>query len=109
PSHNIQIPKVEVWKIDLGNKNITMIGEGDNPVIGTPHHLVYLRSGRVVFHNLENGTSQEQLFETKGSIHSLEFSPDGTQISFNNNRRGHSLVGVYQISNKQLKWLAPGF
>ena len=109
PSHSIQIPKVEVWKIDLGNKNITMIGEGDNPVIGTPHHLVYLKSGRVVSHNLENGTSQEQLFETKGSIHSLQFSPDGTQISFIDNRRGHSLVGIYQTSGKQLKWLAPGF
>jgi len=109
PAHNIQMPKVEVWKINLGSKKITMIGEGDNAVIGTPHHLVYLKNGGVISHNLENGTSREQLFETKGSIHSLEFSPDGSMIAFIDNRRGHSLVGVYQTSQKQLKWLDPGF
>ena len=109
PTHNIQIPKVEVWSIDLESKNVNMIGEGDNPVIGTPNQLVYLRNGRVISYNLEKETTQENLFETKGSIRSLEFSPDGSQITFIDSRSGHSLVGVYQFSNKHLKWLSPGF
>jgi dipeptidyl aminopeptidase/acylaminoacyl peptidase len=109
PTHNIQMPKVEVWKIDLGSKNVTMIGEGDNPVIGTPHLLVYLKNGQVLSQNIEEEASQKPLFETKGNISSLEFSPDGTQIAFIDNRSGHSLVGVYQISNEHLKWLSPGF
>ena len=109
PIHNIEMPKVEVWKIDLGSKNVTMIGEGNNPVIGTPHLLVYLRNGGVFSQNLEEKVAQKPLFETKGNISSLEFSPDGTQIAFIDNRSGHSLVGVYQTSNEYLRWLSPGF
>lgn len=109
PTHNIQIPKVEVWKINIANNDIKMIGEGDDPIFGSPHHLVYLENGKVISYNLDKETSKEQLFETKGNIHSLEFSPDGSQIAFIDSRSGHSLVGVYQFSSNQINWLAPGF
>lgn len=109
PTHSIQLPKVEVWKIDLAGKKAEKVGEGDDPVIGTPHQLVYLGNGRVLSQNLAKNTSQEPLFETKGNIRSLEFSPDGSQIAFVDSRRGHSLIGVYQSSSKNLKWLSPGF
>ncbi len=109
PTHNIQIPKVEVWKINLNERNVNTIGEGDHPVIGPPHQLVYLRNGRVSSYNLEEETSEDQIFETKGNIQSLEFSPDGSQIAFIDSRSGHSLIGVYQTSGNQIKWLDPGF
>lgn len=108
PLHKTEEPEVEIWKIDLAKKDVEVIGEGDSPVFGSPHHLAYLRNGQVWFNDLTDGSASRQLFEAKGRMHSLEFSPGGRQLLFVSSRGGHSLVGVFQ-EGEHINWLSPGF
>lgn len=109
PLHNIKMPQVGIWKINLVEGKVELIGEGDNPTIGAPHQLAYIKNGQVWSSNLEKATTPIQIFQTRGEVHSLRFSPAGNQLLFVANRGNHSFIGVFQDSTSNIKWLSPGF
>lgn len=108
PLHQIEEPAVEIWKIDLDQRRVEVIGEGDNPTIGTPHQLAFLKNGQVWAKNLKKEEAPRQLFKAKGQMHSLRFSPDGSQLLFVADRGWHSLIGVFQ-KGKNITYISPGF
>ena len=50
----------------------------------------------------------EKLFSVRGSVSDISWSPDGTKVLFRSDRGYHSLIGVYDIAQKTVAWLAPG-
>lgn len=109
PLHLPEIPQVEVWKIDLEERQVNLIGKGDEPSIGTPHQLIYLREGKVFSQSLDTDADPEQIFETRGEIESLRFSPNGNKILFVADRGDHSFIGIYRDSISEIEWIAPSF
>ncbi|WBL41617.1 prolyl oligopeptidase family serine peptidase [Algoriphagus halophytocola] len=103
------LPKVELWKISLASGKAEPITEGDDPFVGFPDKVAFLKSGQIWTINLTGTTKPNQLFEVKGSIRSASYSPDGSKLAFVNNRGSHSLVGVYQDENTPIEWIAPSF
>lgn len=108
PGHKTTIPEVEVWKINLAEKKVEKIGKGENPTIGTPHHLAFIKEGQVWSANLANDDGPRQLFEAKGNMGSLKFSPDGDHLLFVAKRDGYSFIGILK-ETENIHWLAPGF
>ena len=104
-----ELPKVQLWKINLANKEVEPIVEGDDPFVGTPHQLSYLHRGQVWTVDLENSDPPAQLFEVKGTINYAEYSPDGKKLAFVTNRGSHSLVGIYQNDSTPIQWISPSF
>jgi dipeptidyl aminopeptidase/acylaminoacyl peptidase len=47
------------------------------------------------------------LFQTRGNLRSLTWSPDGTRLAFVSARGGHAFVGVYDTASHRITWLAP--
>lgn len=104
-----ELPKVEIWKINLSNGHTEIVIEGDDPFVGFPDKLAFIKAGQVWTANLSDSSKPTQLFEVKGNVNSAQFSPDGTQLAFVSNRGSHSLVGIYSDQSTPIKWISPSF
>lgn len=104
-----QLPKVEIWKINLESKKAEILTEGDDISLGFPHQLVYLKGGQVWKADLDGEEKSVQLFQIKGNVNSAVFSPDGKQLAFTVNRGGHQLLGIYRDEQTPIQFLAASF
>lgn len=103
------LPKVEIWKINLTTQAISIIGEGDDLVVGPGSTLAFLKSGKVFTIDLAKDLEPSQLFDIKGSVNSMEYSPDGKSLAFTVNRGGHQLLGIYRDAENPIQFIAPSF
>ncbi|OOG78311.1 prolyl oligopeptidase family serine peptidase [Algoriphagus sp. A40] len=103
------LPKVEIWKISLDSKIAEPVVEGDDFVLGKQNQLLYLKNGQVWKGDLSGEEKPAQLFQIKGNVNSLEFSPDGEKLAFTVNRGGHQLLGIYENQETPIHWIAPSF
>ncbi|WP_439488394.1 S9 family peptidase [Algoriphagus sp.] len=104
-----RLPKVEIWKINLANGKVEAITEGDDPFVGFPNKLGFLKGGQIWTVDLESSSKPSQLFEVKGNVNSAQYSPDGTKVAFVSNRGSHSLTGIYQDEETPIQWISPSF
>ncbi|MDR7127804.1 dipeptidyl aminopeptidase/acylaminoacyl peptidase [Algoriphagus sp. 4150] len=104
-----EFPKVELWKIQLASRKVEAITEADDPVVGFPNKLSYLKSGQLWTVNLEGSAKPLQLFEVKGNVSYAQYSPDGSKLAFVSNRGSHSLVGIYENDSTPIHWISPSF
>jgi len=104
-----KLPKVEIWKINLEDGKVEAITEADDPFVGAPHQLGYLKGGQIWTVDLESSTKPTQLFEVKGNVNYAQYSPDGNRLTFVSNRGSHSLVGIYQNEATPIQWISPSF
>ena len=58
---------------------------------------------------LDSVNDAKNLFTTRGTVGSLDWSPDGSALLFVSDRGDHSIIGVYSVAQKSLKWIAPSF
>lgn len=103
------LPKVQIWKINLANGKAEAVTEADDPVVGAPHQLSYLKGGQVWTADLEDSSTPSQLFEVKGNVNNAQYSPDGSKLAFVSNRGSHSLVGIYHDDATPIQWISPSF
>lgn len=109
PSQELMMPKVQIWKIALPSGKPEIVGEGDEPIVSPDNKTIAFIKNRQVWSASLAGGNPQQLFEIKGSAHSLQWSPDGRSLAFVANRTTHSLIGVYVQGNDQIKWISPSF
>jgi dipeptidyl aminopeptidase/acylaminoacyl peptidase len=53
------------------------------------------------------GAGDRVLFQARGGLRSLAWSPDGSRLAFVSARGGHAFVGVYDTAAHRITWLAP--
>ncbi|GAA0878311.1 S9 family peptidase [Algoriphagus jejuensis] len=103
------LPKVEIWKINLSTQKAEAVVEGDDFFIGPQNQLLFLKSGQVWKADLMDSEKPAQLFQVKGYVNALEFSPDGKKLAFTVSRGGHQLLGIYENQETPIHWIAPSF
>ncbi|MDI1322784.1 MAG: prolyl oligopeptidase family serine peptidase [Algoriphagus sp.] len=103
------LPKVEIWQINLLSRKAEAIVEGDDIAVGEPNQLAFIKGGQVWTADLKEDAKPSQLFQTKGIVNSIHFSPDGKKLAFTANRGTHSLVGIYANNATPIQWMAPSF
>ncbi|MCS5488856.1 S9 family peptidase [Algoriphagus limi] len=104
-----KLPKVEIHSIDLASRMIEEITVGDNIHLGPSNTILFLKNGQVWETTTHNMEAPKQLFEIKGNVTSMEYSPDGKSLAFTVNRGGHQLIGIYRDENTPIQFIAPSF
>ncbi|WP_297337114.1 prolyl oligopeptidase family serine peptidase [Algoriphagus sp.] len=104
-----KLPKVELFAFDLPSRMIEKIGEGDNIHLGNFSDILFLKNGQVWKANAHHVEAPKQLFEIKGNVNSMEYSPDGKSLAFTVNRGGHQLIGIYRDEETPIQFIAPSF
>jgi len=99
-----------VYLVDFRGREPVKLGEGHAPVASPDgNRILYLHEGKVFSVAPRRGAKSEQLFNTRGKVDSLRFSPDGTRLAFVCNRGDHSFVGVYSFAEQALRWVDASF
>ena len=110
PNSELQPFKVKIASIPFAGGSVQYISEGDQPVLSPDNHsLAFIKSGQVWMAQLDSVNDAKNLFTTRGTVGSLDWSPDGSALLFVSDRGDHSIIGVYSVAQKSLKWIAPSF
>jgi dipeptidyl aminopeptidase/acylaminoacyl peptidase len=109
PSQLSLIPKVQIWKVPIGGGEASILVDGDDPVVSPDNATVaYLKGNQVYTTSISEGNGS-QLFEVKGNVGNLQWSPDGKQLMCTVNRATHSMIGIFDMGQKSFSWIAPSF
>lgn len=111
PSSASVEPHVQVYYMPFkeGGQAL-LLTDGDYPVISpSGKQVAYIHNGQVWVSDLDGSAAAKRLFYTRGSVHSIRWSPDGSRIVFVNSRNDHALVGIYTDSASAIKWIDPSF
>jgi dipeptidyl aminopeptidase/acylaminoacyl peptidase len=102
--------KVQLLSIPFAGGEAKSLSEGDEPALSPKNDVIaFIKSGQVWTVPIDGSSAAKNLFTTRGSVGSLEWSADGSRLTFVTSRGDHSLVGVYTNSESPLQWIAPSF
>ncbi len=103
-------PKVEIWTVPFAGGEPKAIAEADEPVISPKSDsVVFIKGGQAWIAPVNALAAAKNLFTSRGTTGSLEWSPDGSKLAFVSNRGDHNLIGVYTMNTATINWMAPSF
>jgi dipeptidyl aminopeptidase/acylaminoacyl peptidase len=107
PASSPRPPEPTIWSVSMDGSAPRQLGPGTSPV-PSPRSgpIAFLRGGQIWFAQPDGKT--EQPFQVRGQLAGPVWSPDGTHLAFSCNRGDHSLIGVYDVPGKTLRYLDPG-
>jgi dipeptidyl aminopeptidase/acylaminoacyl peptidase len=110
PASFVKPQQILIYTIHLPTGNVTLIGEGDYPEIHPDCNRVSYRLDNQVWISPMDGNKEPvQLFSVKGNVVSMQWSPNGKQLLFENNRGGYSFIGVFEEGKDRIRWIAPSY
>lgn len=110
PSFTSQPWKVQLMSVPFAGGEAKVLAEGDDPVIAPQSDIVaFIKGGQVHTAPIDGAKPASSLFTTRGTVGSLEWSPDGTSLVFVSSRGDHALIGVFSGDDKPIQWVAPDF
>src|SRR5688572_13725546 len=97
-----------VWFVKLDGSAPRRVGDGDRPAVSPiGDALAYNRRGKIWLASLNGSAPSAQAFQARGVCGRPVWSPDGARIAFTNSRGDHSLIGVFDVAARALRYLDP--
>jgi dipeptidyl aminopeptidase/acylaminoacyl peptidase len=110
PALDTQPFKVQVAGIPFGGGALKYLSEGDRPVISPDGGTVaFIKNNQVWTAPVDGSGAAKNAFTARGTMSSLQWSPDGKRLLFVSSRTDHSIIGIYTPGAASLKWIAPSF
>jgi dipeptidyl aminopeptidase/acylaminoacyl peptidase len=106
PTSNPAGAEQTVWSISWSGGEPKRIDVGASPQISSKGRVAYIRDGQIWIAPLDGAEKPKQLI-VRGQNHSEEWSPDGSQLVFVSTRGDHSFIGIYDVVNKTIRFVAP--
>jgi len=103
--------KVQLYAVPFDGGKPRTLSEGDYPIISPDNdHVAFIRNQQVYGVSLsDTATKAVNLFQIRGNVGSLEWSPDGEKLAFAAYRGDHSLIGIYSGPETSIRWIDPSF
>jgi dipeptidyl aminopeptidase/acylaminoacyl peptidase len=98
----------DIWVVALKGGEPRQLGEGHSPAISpTGDSVAYILKGQVWLGKLTGGDKPQQLIHTRGTAHSLSWSPDGRLLAFVSDHGDHSFIALFSMDSKSLRYVDP--
>ena len=107
PGAKAALPDQSIWMVKIEEGKPLKLGEGKSPVVSPNGDLVaFIKKGEM-WTMAPDGKNAASVLAVQGKIENVRWSPDGSSVAFVNDRRNHSLIGVYRFSDHSLHYLDP--
>jgi dipeptidyl aminopeptidase/acylaminoacyl peptidase len=101
---------VQVASVPFDGGETTYLSEGDAPVISPDSKTVtFIKGGQAWTAPIDGAVIAKNIFTTRGTVESLEYSPVDSLLLFVASRTDHSIIGIYTNATTPIKWVAPSF
>src|SRR5437868_1124329 len=115
PSANPNGAERTVWAVrTAGGAAATKLGEVTTPALSPDGStVVFAKEGQIYRYATTNSPTHPPIksptayIKAWGTNSGLRWSPDGKKIAFVSNRVDHSLIGIYDVAKREVKFLAP--
>ncbi len=111
PDLNSITPEQEIWSaaadafpVGSAVKKLTV---GQAPAVSPTGGLVAFLKGGQIFTMQPNGEDVKNVVTQKGHAGDLRWSHDGQSLAFTTTRPGHTLIAIYSLADKSLRYLDP--
>jgi dipeptidyl aminopeptidase/acylaminoacyl peptidase len=94
-----------------GSQKPVRIAVGSHPVFSpNGQTLLFSQGGQIHLASVTDikKITTQKLFTARGFLSDFSWSPDGKKVLFVSNRDYHNLIGIYDLAQKIVSWLAPG-
>ena len=109
PTSDPDGPSEDVWAVGLDGSAPRKLGEGMGPVVSPRGDaVVFVHAGQIWRAALDGNSPAAVYFKARGKCSNPRWSPDGTRVSFTNDRGDHTLVGVFEEAARTVRYLDPG-
>jgi len=102
------IPRQQLFIVPAAGGAPVLAGDGHSPAFApSGDRLAYTKEGEIWLWDRASGA--RKLANVPGEIRRLNWSPDGTRLSFVEARRGdYSFVGLLDVADARLRYVDPG-
>ncbi len=108
PDLNPKKPEQAIWSVNSTGGAPAKLTVGHAPQIApNGATVVFLRNGQIYAWTKPDATDAAPLVEQPGSQSDMRWSPDGRSFAYVSDRKQHSLIGVYTLAGKGVRYLDP--
>lgn len=108
PRSDPQGVEQDIWMVTLAGGPLRKLGEGHSPAVSPKGDVVvFIFKDQVWSVKLDGSEKSAQLIHARGKAGGPRWSPDGSKLAFVSARADHSFIGVYDFSQKSLRYLDP--
>jgi dipeptidyl aminopeptidase/acylaminoacyl peptidase len=102
--------RTQIFSVPFAGGDVKALSEGDYPSIAPKSDgVAFIKNNQAWQVAIDGSAPAKNLFTTRGSVGSLQWSPDGSQLAFTANRGDHTFIGVYASADQPLRWMSPSF
>jgi dipeptidyl aminopeptidase/acylaminoacyl peptidase len=106
PTSNPAGVEQSVWSVAWSGGEPKKIDAGHSPQISSKGMIAYLRDGQIWLAPTDGSAKPTQIV-VRGQNHSHSWSPDGSRLAFVSGRGDHAFIGIYNVAEKTVTFLAP--
>lgn len=109
PESLISSPELNVWSVSTSGGKPVLLGRGSYPKISPKgDEVIFMRSGTAYISPIDGSKKSRVLFQTRGTVRHVAWSPSGTKLAFSVSRSSHAFIGVYTKGKSHIDWVSPG-
>lgn len=97
-----------IWRVAVAGGPPVKVANATGPVVSPRGDWVgYTKAGQVWVSPVTGPGESKPLFKARGGAGDLAWSPDGGKLAFTSNRGDHAFIGVFDLTAKAIRWIAP--